>query len=152
MKHVVSVSVAIAFRTCICVCNCGVSAPQSRMLAVCRDYACSARNLPESHVRTHIFSLSSRQMWSAGKVSTTRTPSTAIILARTKVSRFQGQWPRLSFSFVVFLPSSWFFSSRKIIFRATREKLWTFPSFAKYMHNCHKSSFYSHDENAKDCK
>lgn len=46
---------------------------------------------PESHVRTHIFSLSSRQMWSAGRVSTTRTPSMAIILARTKVSRFQGR-------------------------------------------------------------
>lgn len=46
----------------------------------------------ESHVRTHIFSLSSRQMWSAGRVSTTRIHSMAIILARTKVSRFQGQW------------------------------------------------------------
>lgn len=48
---------------------------------------CCSLNIWILHVHTHV-SLSSRQMWSAREASTTRTPSTAIVLAKMKVSTF----------------------------------------------------------------
>lgn len=88
-----------------------------------RNYSLPPLPPPESHVRTHIFSLSSRQMWSAGRVSTTRIPSMAIILARTKVSRFQGQWHSRLWSF---LRSQFFRTNSRTNFQIFRKQIFTF--------------------------
>lgn len=86
-----SLALATRAHTCIPpytadVCACRITCHSYTFI---HSFICTYRSLNTRFLCAHAHvSLSSRQMWSVGEASTTRTPSTAIVLTRMKVPTF----------------------------------------------------------------